>query len=179
MQCDKVAQRCITPVGRDSVSSISQIFRRHQRLGRTRLWSRKTFQSSRCVSRKWTIRSQPGVPSSLPPIWDAAASSASKADTHSYVRERGPVDFDPDMVHSEAPSLQLGNQMLEPVGEGPEWSWTECLAARPGIVLLPPFSHYTTLFPPISPPRCSLRANNADITLQTLAEISFRPRRRF
>lgn len=124
------------------------------------------------------------------PIWDVAPSSGSESvkcwttvlcPAHIHT-ERDRVYFDPDIVHSEAPffSKVLGNRCGRGGGAGGEPQhkrWTDCLAARRGIVLLCTFfSLYNSFF--LSAFFFSW-TNNADIILQTLAEISFRPQSKF
>lgn len=59
------------------------------------------------------------------------------------------VYFDPDIVLSKAPLPSLGNRCGTErggVGGGEQYErWTNGLAAPTGIVLLAPFSHYTTV----------------------------------
>lgn len=104
----QIGQRCITTVSQDSVSFVSKTLKTHQRFRgprKSRRRRRKTFLSSRCVSRKWTIRSHLASPPHCRPSGTLQRPGLQRwrADTHSYKREQGPVDFDPDMVHSEAP----------------------------------------------------------------------------
>lgn len=112
-----------------------------------------TFYQDRC--RMWMIMPHLGFPSKTgsahTPIWDVAPSSGSESvkcrttvpcPAHIHT-ERDRVYFDPDIVHSEAPffSKVLGNRCGsrrggEAGGGEQHERWTDCLAARRGIVLL-------------------------------------------
>lgn len=105
-------------------------------------------------------------------------SKSNLSSTHSFlcahIHTEGEFTLTQILVSSR-PLSKFGKQMWkqergETLGEGEQYErWTNRLAARKGIVLLAPFSHYTTLSPSVCV--CVyFKSNHADIILQTFTD---------